>query len=266
MRDLACRSFFSELDSLKVIIADRDFESASQLKTLLSQEMNQVEVVGVTQSFSGLKRILKNWPEVDCIFLGHSLKSTNLSTAVEIDEIQYPTVFIMAADNQTNDLPPNMGLLSYPFDKLQVQAILEKLNHYKLNGRLLSEIEELKQLIVTSRKPYKERLVIRMGQRLMYKGLEEVSYFFAEGKMVYLVDAADNRKYVIDYTLEELEKMLDPAKFFRISRKFIANIDFISEVRGIKSKRMELKMASGAHHELTVSRERISDLMHWLNQ
>ena len=76
----------------------------------------------------------------------------------------------------------------------------------------------------------------------------------------------DNRKFMIDHTLEELETLLDPVNFFRISRKFIVSIDAIAEVKGLISSRMEIKLNQACEHDLSVSRDRIHALKNWLDR
>jgi DNA-binding LytR/AlgR family response regulator len=93
-----------------------------------------------------------------------------------------------------------------------------------------------------------------------------VAYFFADGKEAYMDSRKENRKHLIGYTLEELEEILDPRDFFRISRKFIVRADAIAEVKGLISSRLEVKLIQNTEHELAVSRERAQDFKTWLDQ
>ena len=129
----------------------------------------------------------------------------------------------------------------------------------------IQELELLRNTLFPSQKVYKERLIIKSGNKLQYRNTTDVSYFFAEGKEVYLVCRHDNRRYMIDYTLEELERMLNPKSFFRISRKFVVHIDCIAEVKGLVSSRLEVRLLPAAQHELLISRERAQDFKCWLD-
>ena len=83
-----------------------------------------------------------------------------------------------------------------------------------------------------------------------------------------MITQKENRKHLIGYTLEELEQLLNPEHFFRISRKFIVRADAIAEVKGTMTTRLEVKLnnTNGHGHELTVSRERIADFKRWLDK
>ena len=64
---------------------------------------------------------------------------------------------------------------------------------------------------------------------------------------------------MVDHTLEELESLLDPRQFFRISRKFIVNVNAIAEIKGLISTRLEVKLGQPCEHDLSVSRDRVAD-------
>ena len=81
-----------------------------------------------------------------------------------------------------------------------------------------------------------------------------------------MVTQKESRKFLISYTLEELENILNPAEFFRISRKFIVRAEAIAEVKGLMSTKLEVKLAHPIEHELMVSRERAADFKKWLDQ
>ena len=130
----------------------------------------------------------------------------------------------------------------------------------------MDEIALLRAFIHRHRNPFKKRCAIKSGNRLSYKRVDEVAYFFADGKMTYLVTQKESRKYHISQTLEELQAVLDPMNFFRISRKFIVNIDSINEVKGLISNRIEIRLNQTTEHELTVSRNRAQEFRRWLDQ
>ena len=124
----------------------------------------------------------------------------------------------------------------------------------------------MQALLKKATNQHKERFILKSGNKLFYKQASEIAYFFADGKTAYLVSKKENRKYIIDYTLEELEKILDPKIFFRINRKFILCIDSLAEVKGLVSTRLEIKLNQPCEHELSVSRDRSQEFKSWLDQ
>jgi len=113
--------------------------------------------------------------------------------------------------------------------------------------------------------PYKKRFLIKSGKKLQFRHAFDIAYFFADGKEVYLVPRKESRKYLIDHTLETLGTLLDPEYFFRISRKFIVNIDAIAEIKGTISTRLQIKLNQSCEHDLYVSRDRSMAFKSWLD-
>ena len=112
----------------------------------------------------------------------------------------------------------------------------------------------------------KTRFLVKIGNRLEVKYLDNVILFYAEGKTVYLV-TNDNKKYIIDYTLEQLEgELLDPFKFFRINRKYILNINSINYVKQYINHRLIIYTEQEFNGDLIVSRDKVKAFKSWLNQ
>jgi DNA-binding LytR/AlgR family response regulator len=72
------------------------------------------------------------------------------------------------------------------------------------------------------------------------------------------------RDYAIDYTLDQLEDLLDPAQFFRINRKFIVSFTAISDIISYSNSRLKVKLNSNKSDDLIVSREKVQGFKKWL--
>lgn len=115
-------------------------------------------------------------------------------------------------------------------------------------------------------KVFKKRFMVKYGDKIQSKPIENVSYIYAEGKIAYIVTRLANRKYVIEHTLDELEKTyLNPDFFFRINRKFIVHIKSIEEVRSYVNSRLKLNLNPASEYDMIVSREKVSAFKSWLN-
>ncbi|MFM8835100.1 MAG: LytR/AlgR family response regulator transcription factor, partial [Cytophagales bacterium] len=182
--------------------------------------------------------------------------------------IDSPIIFTTAYDQFTLKAFKlnSIDYLLKPVQTEDLRLALEKLKKLNRKGLNSDELGVLKEIIKTKGQPYKQRLVIKAGNKIQFKAADEVAYFFADGKEAYMVSRKENRKHLIGYTLEELENILDPKEFFRISRKFIVHADAIAEVKGLISSKLEVKLHQQAEHELAVSRERAQEFKTWLDQ
>jgi DNA-binding LytR/AlgR family response regulator len=161
----------------------------------------------------------------------------------------------------------SIDYLLKPIQKEQLEASMDKFKRVRTKETLTSQhIQSLRDLIDTKPTTYKQRIVVKAGNKLQFRPAEEVAYFFADGKEAYMVTQKENRKHLVGYTLEELDNLLSPDDFFRISRKFIVRADAIAEVKGMMTTQLEVKLGHGIEHSLTVSRERISDFKRWLDR
>ncbi len=95
--------------------------------------------------------------------------------------------------------------------------------------------------------------------------MTEVAYFFALEKGVYLRNNQGNT-YPIEFTLDKLENMIDPALFFRINRKYIVNVDAIKNMVAWSRSRVKLELNPKADDEMEtiVSIDRAGEFKKWM--
>lgn len=110
----------------------------------------------------------------------------------------------------------------------------------------------------------KERFLIRMGDTFRHIGTEDVAYFVSEDKATFLC-TAQGRRYVVDYSLDELESQVSPRRFFRASRSFLVSIGAVEKAVRHFGGRMTLKLVPSPEREVQVSRSRVSGLLEWMD-
>lgn len=112
-------------------------------------------------------------------------------------------------------------------------------------------------------KNFKKRFTVKIGQHLKVILVEEIECFFSENKGTY-IHTFDNRNFLIEATLELLEQDLDPAEFFRVSRKFIIPLKAIKEIVVHSNSRLKVILPSYKDEEVIVSREKVADFKNWI--
>ncbi len=159
-----------------------------------------------------------------------------------------------------------MDYLLKPIRPDELRQALEKFKRLNPAERPAPLSKEVLQELLRSTQPaYKKRFLVKQGNKILYKSIDDIAYMFADGKLAYLVSREQNKQYIIDHTLEELEsELLNPSDFFRISRKHLVHINAIQEVRSTATK-LEVIVA-GVAEPLPVSRERSTEFKQWLNQ
>ncbi|TDE51061.1 LytR/AlgR family response regulator transcription factor [Flavobacterium sp. GT3P67] len=126
------------------------------------------------------------------------------------------------------------------------------------------DFEQIKKMLSNPfEKNHKKRFTVKIGQHLKVISIDEIECFFSENKGTYL-HTFDNRNYLIETTLELLEQELDPAAFYRVSRKFIVPLKAIKEIIVYSNSRLKVILPSYAADEVIVSREKVSDFKNWI--
>lgn len=112
---------------------------------------------------------------------------------------------------------------------------------------------------------YKQRFVIQIGDKIKRIELAETAYFYALEKSVFL-KTFQNKSYPIEYSLDALEKILDPKQFFRINRKMLINIHSIVNMTAYSRSRIKLELNPKADTDLDifVSIARSTDFRKWI--
>ena len=110
---------------------------------------------------------------------------------------------------------------------------------------------------------FKKRFTIKVGQQLKMITIDEIECFYSENKGTYL-HTFDNRNYLLDVTLEQLENELDPQNFYRVSRKFIIPMKAIKEIQIYSNSRLKVILPTYKEDEVIVSREKVAEFKSWI--
>ncbi len=159
----------------------------------------------------------------------------------------------------------SIDYLLKPIDEDDLEIAINKFKARNVSAPSLSlDFEMIKRMLVNPiDREYKKRFTIKMGQQLKMIAIEEVECFYSENKGTYL-HTLDNRDYLLDNTLEQLETELDPKDFYRISRKFIIPMKAIKEIQLHSNSRLKIVLPTYKDDEVIVARERVNDFKEWL--
>ena len=126
------------------------------------------------------------------------------------------------------------------------------------------DFEQIKRMLVNpAEKSYKTRFTIKIGQSLKVITTDEIECFYSENKGTY-IHTIENRNYLIDGTLEQLETELDSKNNFRISRKFIIPLKSIKEIQVHSNSRLKIILPTYKDDEVIVAREKVQDFKNWI--
>ncbi|HEX8270183.1 MAG TPA: LytTR family DNA-binding domain-containing protein [Flavobacterium sp.] len=159
----------------------------------------------------------------------------------------------------------SIDYLLKPIDEDDLERAIDKFRRsFPKQEPLQLDFEQIKRMFNNSSdKIFKKRFTVKIGQHLKVITTDEIECVFSENKGTY-IHTSDNRNYLIETTLEVLEGELDPADFFRVSRKFIIPMKAIREIVLYSNSRLKVILPTYKEDEVIVSREKVSDFKNWL--
>jgi two-component system response regulator LytT len=203
----------------------------------------------------------------DLIFLDIQLSDGLSFEIFENIEINSAVIFTTAYDEYALRAFKlnSIDYLLKPIDEEELETAVNKFKARNSNTPNLSlDFEMIKKMLVNPiDRTFKKRFTIKMGQQLKMISIDEVECFFSENKGTYL-HTFENRNYLLDITLEQLETELDPQNFFRVSRKFIIPLKGIKEIQLHSNSRLKVILPTYKDDEVIVSREKVADFKTWI--
>lgn len=159
----------------------------------------------------------------------------------------------------------SIDYLLKPIDEIDLHTAIEKFKQrHTIQTASNIDFEEIKKMVSKSiSKNYKNRFTVKIGLHLKIILITEIECFFSENKGTY-IHTFENRNYLIDSSLDDLELDLDKDKCFRVSRKFIIPLHAIKEILMYSNSRLQLILPTFESEEVIVSREKVSDFKAWI--
>lgn len=251
---------------MKVLIIEDEKPSARRLQRMLVEQ--DIEVLSMLHSVEEAVDWFSSNEHPDLILLDIQLSDGLSFEIFEQVEVKSAIIFTTAYDEYALKAF-KLNSIDYLLKPIDEDELIAAINKYKnntveRNQQLQVDINQIKKLLVNPLdKNYKERFTVKIGQHLKMIPLDEIECFYSENKGTYIF-TSDGRDYLIDKSLEQLDEVLDPTKFFRVSRKFFVNINKIKDIISYTNSRLKIILNAFDTHEIIVSREKVRDFKNWL--
>lgn len=258
---------------MKIFIVEDEDLAVKKLKKTLQSVDEDALVVGHADSIKSSVEWLQSNPTPDLILMDIELADGQSFEIFNQAKVKSPVIFITSYDEYALKAfkVNSIDYLLKPVQKEDLQAALEKYRQLKsvyketaapeLSMDVL--VKELQQKL--NIKDFRKRFLVKHGQKLVSIETEDIAYFFSDGRLNFF-KTNDNRKFVVDYTMDELGEMLDPDKYFRISRSYFISVNSVDQIHDYFGNRLLLHLKPASEKEALVSREKVSDFKDWLGK
>jgi DNA-binding LytR/AlgR family response regulator len=253
---------------MRVLIIEDEVQAAARLKHLL-QEVNQdIQVIGTVDSVKSSCKWFSENPAPELIFMDIHLGDGISFEIFEQVKINVPVIFTTAYDEYALKAfkVNSIDYLLKPIDQADLAAALNKFSQLISNGPGINTvIGNINQVMNLLSRRFKERFVIRVGEHLRTIEVKDILFFFSQDKTTFCT-TADKRNHILDFTLDQLEGMLDPDQFYRISRKYLVSSKAISDILAYSNSRLRLVLSGSDDKDVVVARERVQHFKEWLDR
>lgn len=253
---------------MKVLIIEDELPAAKRLKTVLSEIDDSISVLDVIESVSSAVKWFQQNSIPDFVFMDIQLSDGLSFDIFKSVDIKCPIIFTTAFDEYAIQAfkVNSIDYLLKPIETKDLERSLNKLKELTTPQDSSYDSDVIKKILekIQLNKPiYKTRFLIKSGQTYFRININECAYFFVENKLTFLVTFT-SKKYLIDFTLENLESELDPQKYFRVNRQFILNIDSIADIHSFFSGKLKIKTRPLCDKEIIVSRAKALEFKNWI--
>jgi DNA-binding LytR/AlgR family response regulator len=248
---------------MKVIILEDENRAVNHLKRLIQRIAPEMEVSMTFETVRETVEYLKQEPAVELIFSDVQLADGVSFEIFSKVNIQCPIIFTTAYDTYAIEAFNTNGIdyLLKPIEEERLRKAIEKARQFTFQ----TELESLVSLRTSQdSRPAKSRFMVKVGEKIRTIMVEDILAFYSFDKTTYL-HTNTHRNYIIDYSLEELESMLDENRFFKINRKYIVSIEACSQIIAWSNSRLKIDIEGIDDQKIVVARERVREFKTWLD-
>ena len=224
------------MNKLRIVIADDERPARSFLKAIL-QDFDDVEIVGEAENGAeAVEQIKSSKPDLALLDL-QMPEITGLEVVKLLKKNEMPLVAFVTAYDEYAVQAFEVGAVDYllkPIEKLRLRETLqrasERLEHDDFRR---IETENLKKAAAVydeaTRRAFLERIPVKKNEEIILIPVREIVSIVADGELLHLTNL-QNKRFVINHRLKDLEARLAPDKFVRLSRSAIVSLEMITKI------------------------------------
>jgi DNA-binding LytR/AlgR family response regulator len=255
---------------MNILIVEDEFPTRRLLKDTIKKIRPDWNIIGETGSIEDTVEFLQETPGLDLIFMDIQLSDGSSFEIFDKTEVSAMIIFTTAYDEYAIQAF-KVNSISYLLKPINQQKLTEAIEKYERlfnsnqPGWSTIDYQSLSRLLASDTNPYRSRLLANLADGFQKIDTENIAWLVSANKIMTAV-TFDNHHHIVDFTLDKLEKELDPAIFFRANRQYILNINSIHKVENWFNGKLIIKTRPDTQERIVVSRERARSFKEWINQ
>ncbi len=256
---------------MKVLIVEDEPLAAEQLEEMILTYESHIEILAKLDSIESAVQWLKTHPAPDLAFFDIQLADGLSFRIFEEVEFVTPVIFTTAFDEYALKAF-EVNSIDYLLKPIGYENLAKAIDKYaklflapQVNAPATLNLATIKSVMESIQKPkrYKSRFVVKRGEHLHSLSVEEVLYFYSEDKFTFIKTRQDQR-FIIDFTLAELESQLDPERFFRVNRQYLITHTALKDIISYSHSRLKVNLLHSDDANIVVSKQKVPEFKTWL--
>mgnify|MGYP000308865294 FL=1 len=248
---------------MNCLIIEDEKEAAIKLSGMIEKYDRNIIILDTIQSVKNAVVWLKNNEPPDLIFMDIQLADGLSFEIFEQTIVKAPIIFTTAYDEYALQAfkVNSIDYLLKPIDQSELNQAVDRYKENNAPKEISAQVFDT--ILHTLSKKYKSKFLIKVGEHIKVFTVDNVQCFYSMEKYTFLQNK-EGRDYAIDYSLDQIENLIDPSKFFRINRSFLVSFSAISNIVSYPNSRLRIDLKLNNFEDLIVSREKVQDFKKWL--
>jgi DNA-binding LytR/AlgR family response regulator len=252
---------------MKVVIIEDEVMAAELIESLVLKYDSTIEILEILDSIKASAAWFNVNSAPDLVFMDIHLADGLSFEIFDQTQINCPIIFTTAY-NEYAIRAFKVNSIDYLLKPLDFDELKQAIDKYKERFSEKPQIpspDVFDKVLNMLTNKFKQRFVIKVGEHIRSIPVEDVLYFYSLEKATFL-HTANNHNYVIDYSIEQLEGLVDPEKFFRINRKYLIAMNSFDDIISYSNSRLKIELLHSDEYDVIVSREKVQKFKKWLDK
>lgn len=252
---------------MHIFVLEDEEQALQRLQKIIGKIIPDATIVGTVAGIEEAISWFENNPMPDLVFMDIQLADGISFQIFNKIKVICPVIFTTAYEHYALQAfkVNSVDYLLKPLDENEVKRAIDKLRLLQNSGPAVVDYAAILNSLKTAQKKYKDRFIIKLGDTIKSLCITDIAYFFTENKSNF-VCTNEGKRLPIDFTLDQVEEMLNPRNFFRINRQFIIGHHAIDDMKAHSRSRIIVRLSPPFKDPAVVAIDRAIDFRNWLSE
>ncbi len=250
---------------MKIIIVEDEKPAAQKLQKAILRWNSSIEILSLPGSVEATVAWLNQHGQPDLLFMDIQLTDGLSFQIFEQATVRCPVIFTTAYDDYWQEAFEHNSIdyLLKPIRQEKLEAALRKYDTFR--QFFAGNLQGLQHWHQQTQAEFRKRFLVKRGADYISVRTSDIAYFYAAHKLVCLVDNK-NQKFILDQSLSDIEKQLDPGNFYRVNRKYLVNMTAIRRMKVYPKSKLQLEVHPPVKEEIVIAQENVAGFKEWMGQ